>query len=76
MSRDLRRYARQTNFRLLVGFFLILFTVGEGLIYYFYGRGAAGFGLVCLLAGIAPLVLIWLILVGMEKLVKRVEQEE
>jgi len=76
MSRDLRRYARQTNVRLLAGFLLILFIVGETLIYNFYGRGAAIFGALCLAAGTTPLILIWLILVGLEWLVKRANGEE
>ena len=75
MSRDLRNYARQTNVRLFVGFFLILFLVGDGLIYYFYGRGPALFGLICLVAGTAPLVLIALILWGMEKIVQQANEE-
>jgi hypothetical protein len=60
MSQDLRRYARQTTFRLVIGFLLILFVVGEGLIYIFYGPGAALMGLACLIAGLLPLIFIWL----------------
>jgi hypothetical protein len=75
MSRDLRRYARQTNIQLLVGFLLILFIVGDALIWYFYGRGAAIVGVICLVAGTAPLLLIGLILWGMEKWVQRVKEE-
>ncbi len=71
MKRDLRRYAHQTNIRLLAGFILILFLVGDGLIYYIYGQGAAMMGVLCLAAGTAPLILIGLILWGMEWLVKR-----
>jgi hypothetical protein len=63
--RDVRRYARQTNIRLLVGFITLLLLVGNGLIWFFYGREAALLGLVCFLAGLLPLVLIgvalWLI---------------
>ena len=59
MSRDLRRHAAQTNRRLVVGGILILFVVGDGLIYVFYGEKAALLGLVCMVAGLAPLVLIW-----------------
>jgi TM2 domain-containing membrane protein YozV len=58
MMRDLRKYARQTNYRLIAGFILLLFIIGDGLIYLFYGRGAALMGLVCLVAGLSPLVLI------------------
>ncbi len=71
MTRDLRRYARQTNIRLLVGFILILFLVGDGLIYNFYGRNAALFGLLCLVLGLAPLILIALALWGLEWLASR-----
>jgi hypothetical protein len=62
MKRDLRRYSRQTRIRLVIGFILILFLVGDGLIYLFYGRDAAGMGLICLLMGMAPVVLVWLVL--------------
>ena len=43
--RDLRRYANQTNFRLIVGGLLLLFIVGDGLIYIIYGSAAAISGL-------------------------------
>ena len=75
MTRDLRRYARQTNFRLLIGFLLILFLIGDGLIYWIYGRDAAILGLVCILAGTLPLILIALILFGMEWFVKRAQDQ-
>jgi hypothetical protein len=58
MSRDLRKYAKQTNIRLIAGFLLLLFVIGDGLILLFYGRGAALMGLVCLLAGLSPILLI------------------
>ena len=58
MSRDLRRYARQTNFRLIIGFTILLFIVGDGLIYLFYGQGAALMGLLCLVGVTLPLGLI------------------
>jgi len=60
MSRDLRRYARQTNTRLFIGFLLLLLIVGDGLIYLIYGRSAAFIGLTCILLGLLPLVLVWL----------------
>jgi hypothetical protein len=75
MTRDLRRYARQTNVQLFVGFFLILFIVGEALIWNFYGREAALFGLLCLLAGVSPLVLIAGILWLMEVFVRKANEE-
>ena len=75
MSRDLRKYARNTNIQLLAGFILLLFIVGEGLIYMIYGSQGAIFGFICLLAGLAPLVLIALILWGMEWIVNRVNED-
>ncbi len=75
MTRDLRKYARQTNVQLLVGFLLVLFIIGDGLIYLFYGVQSAVMGLICLAAGVAPLLIIGLILWGMEWVVKRANEE-
>jgi hypothetical protein len=71
MGHDLRHYARQTNFRLIVGFIVVLFLVGDGLIYVFYGQGAALMGLLCLLGGLSPVVLIILALWLIDWLAKR-----
>ena len=75
MTRDLRKYARDTNLRLLAGFILMLFIVGGGLIYLFYGLQGMIFGLLCLLAGLIPLVFIGLLLWGMEWVVKRANED-
>lgn len=75
MTRDLRKYTRQTNFRLAVGAVLVLFIIGDGLIYFIYGRGAAVLGFFCLLFGLAPVVLIWLALALIDWVVKRANQE-
>lgn len=61
MKRDLREYARQTNVRLIAGAFFLLFVVGLGLIWVIYGNGAASFGFFCLMAGLAPIVIIVLV---------------
>ena len=75
MSRDLRKYAQQTNIRLFAGFLLILLVVGEGLIYVIYGPGAAVLGLICLAGGLAPLpFLIALALWGIDWIVKRTDE--
>jgi hypothetical protein len=73
MASDMRKYARQTNFRLWVGFILLLFLVGGGLIYWFYGSRAALLGVVCFVVGLLPLLLIWLTLIGLEWVAKRGE---
>ncbi len=62
MSRDLRKYAEQTSVQLGVGAFLLLFLVGDGLIYLIYGKGAALMGLSCLLIGLAPILVIVLLM--------------
>jgi hypothetical protein len=72
--RDLRRYARQTNARLLVGFIAILILVGNGLIWFFWGREAAVMGLVCLAAGLGPLILIAASLFLIEWFVKKADR--
>ncbi len=74
MARDLRRYARQTNFQLLIGMFFLLFVVGLGLIYVFYGLGGLVTGLICMVGGISPVILIGLVLWGMDWLVKQNEK--
>jgi hypothetical protein len=71
MSRDLRNYSRQTTTRLVIGGVLLLFLVGDGLIYFFYGQKAAVMGMVCLLLGLAPLVLIGLALWAIEWIARR-----
>ena len=70
MSRDLRDYARKTNIKLAVGALLLLFIVGLGLIYFFYGTEAAGFGFFCLLAGLTPVVLILVIFFLIDRIMK------
>jgi hypothetical protein len=75
MTRDLRKFARQTNIRSLAGFVLILFIIGDGLIYIFYGKQAALLGVICLFFGLAPLLLIWLALWGVDIIVKKANRD-
>ncbi len=58
MSHDLRKYARQTNSRLIIGFIVLLLVVGVGLILIFYGKSAALMGLFCILAALVPVLMI------------------
>jgi hypothetical protein len=74
-GRDLRHYGRQTEFRLVLGALLLLFVVGDGLIYFVYGGPAALMGLICLAAGLAPVLLILLSLAIMDWVVKRANRE-
>jgi hypothetical protein len=70
MKRDLRDYAKQTNLQLALGAFVLLFAVGLGLIWLIYGRGAAIFGLLCLLGAFVPIGLILLVFYGMDWILK------
>ncbi|HSG45590.1 MAG TPA: hypothetical protein VLA72_20785 [Anaerolineales bacterium] len=69
--RDLRKFAKQTNVRLIVGAFILLFVVGLGLIWVIYGPAAAGMGLTCLLAALVPILLIIAIFALMDWILKR-----
>lgn len=75
MSRDLRKYARQTNIRLILGGVSLILVIGIGLIYLFYGQGAALTGLLCLVVGLIPLFLIWLMFWVLEIITKRARSE-
>jgi len=71
MIRDLRRYARQTQIRLILGGILLLILIGDGLIYILFGKEAATLGLICLVIGLSPLVLIGLFLFILDLIVRR-----
>lgn len=75
LIRDLRKYAQQTNVRLGVGALLLLFIVGDGLIFLIYGPGAAVTGLLCLGGAVLPILMIAAALWFMEWIVKRANRE-
>ena len=75
MTRDLRKYAKQTNVRLGVGAFLLLFVIGIALIYVIYGAGAAMMGFLCLLGALVPVVLIFLSLALLDWIQKRANSD-
>ena len=71
MPRDLREYTRNTQNRLVFGLVILVFVVGVGLIYVFYGKGAALVGIGCLLAALLPVGIVMLFLWVTERLVKK-----
>ena len=73
--RDLRKYSRQTNTGLVAGTISLVFIVGLGLIYIFYGQSSAVTGLACLLVAFIPIILVILSLWVMEKIVKKANQD-
>jgi hypothetical protein len=58
MSKDLREYAKSTHTRLIAGFLLLVFFLGDGLIFLVYGKGAGLAGLICLMGAMLPILLI------------------
>ena len=73
MGRDLRRYSRQTYINLFIGFVFLLLIGGGGLVYLIYGPSAATTAVLCMLIGLAPLVLIGLALLAIQWLANRSE---
>ncbi|MBP7964752.1 MAG: hypothetical protein KBG20_21460 [Caldilineaceae bacterium] len=54
-----RRYARNLDLRLFLGFALLLYTVGGGLIWLFYGLPAMLLGAVCITGGLGMIGLLY-----------------
>ena len=66
MGRDLRSYARSTQVRLVLGGLGLLIFVGGALIWWLYGPRAAGMALVCAVAALGPILLIFIALLALE----------
>ncbi|MEJ2488023.1 MAG: hypothetical protein P8Y68_20080 [Anaerolineales bacterium] len=75
MARDLRKYAKNTTVQSVIGFVVILLFVGDGLIYALYGQGAAISGLLCILGGMLPILLIFGLLSLLDIIVRRANEE-
>lgn len=67
-SFDPRRHRAQTERRLIIAGLLILFVIGGGLIYIFYGSNAWLSGMLCMGAGVLLLLLLWGILTLLDAL--------
>lgn len=74
-ERDLRKFARSTQWRLVVGFLIILVAIGDGLIWYFYGTQALQLALVCNITALIPVLLIVIALWLLEKLLRSTDNE-
>ncbi len=75
MIRDRRKYSKQTNVRLIVGFLILAFVVGDGLIFIFFGAGSALTGLLCLAGAMVPVFLVAGFLALADWIVKRANRE-
>ena len=71
MGNDMRKYSRNTTIQLIIGGLLLIFIVGDGLIYIFQGPSAALSGLLCLAAGLVPILIIIGIMAFIGWIVKR-----
>jgi len=69
-SMDLRQQRRREQRRLLWAVIVFLVVGGTVTIALVYGLPAAALGLVCLLSGAGLLVLLWLIMLLIERLAK------
>ncbi len=76
MNRDLRKYMKDTNVRLIAGALLMLFIVGLGLIWIIYGFGAAVMGFLCILGAMVPIALILLFLNLSDWILKRAGRDD
>jgi len=57
------------------GQYWCFFIIGDGLIYLFYGGGAALTGILCLLGGMVPVVLVLLVLQLFDWIQKRANRD-
>lgn len=62
-SFDARRFAHSTEARLVIAFFVLLYGVGGGLIWLFYGQSAALLGLACITGGLFFFLLLYGIMI-------------
>ena len=56
-----RQFARSTEGQLVLGFFVLLYVVGGGLIWLFYGPGGALLGMLCMTGGLLLFLLLYAI---------------
>jgi hypothetical protein len=65
---DSRRHRADTDRNLLIGFFVVLLSIGGALIFWFYGGLAGVEGVVCLIGFAAVAGLVMLIMAGLGRL--------
>jgi hypothetical protein len=74
-AHNFRAHHARTERNLLLGFFALLFIVGGGLIWYFYGAGAAALGVGCIAGGAVLVGLLALLMAGLQWLSDRWEEK-
>jgi hypothetical protein len=76
MSRDLRKFQRQTTIRLVAAALGLLFIVGGILIFLIYGQTAALTSVVCMAALMIPVGMILVFFWVMDWIVKKSKEKE
>lgn len=67
---NLRQYAKQTNLHLSIGLFLLVISVGVGMISLIWGGNAALAAIFCVIIAIGIFALIFLVLWIMERIAR------
>jgi len=73
--RDLRKYARRTNMFLIIGLFVLLIVVGLGLVFFFWGAGAATTGLICIGVAMIPVLMVLGVIWILDRLARKARGE-
>ncbi len=68
---NMRNYRRQGEIRAIIAFIIILFGVGDGLLWVFYGSQTALLGALCMLGGLVPIAVVFLIFSFLDWILKR-----
>ncbi len=74
-GRDLQRYAGTTRSRLVLGVILLIFLVGDGLVFILFGVEAGQYALLCTALGLLPLIVIFALLWFLGWIAGRVRNE-
>ncbi|MEW6568964.1 MAG: hypothetical protein AB1449_12525 [Chloroflexota bacterium] len=74
--RDLRSYAQSTTRRLILGGLVLVFAVGDGLVWLIYGDQAGRTALICTAIGLGPVLLILVALEAMAWVVRKTDEGE
>jgi hypothetical protein len=69
--RDLRKYASQTSFRLIVGGISIVIIAGVTATWLIYGKSAALSALICIGIGLLPIAVIILVFILINALLRK-----
>lgn len=73
---NFQKFLHQTRIRAIFWFIFILIVIGLGLVWIFYGKQAALFGLLCLLSMLIPTGLVVIALVALDLFTKKINSDK